>query len=594
MRYKVKKDNYDLIKGKNLLHSLLKDRGVENPNELLNLDSSVIHDGMLFNNMYEGLVLLNKHIENKSKIHIIIDSDFDGISSSAFIYKYLKDIDNNIEITYHQHKGKEHGIILEELEEYEYNLLIVPDAGSDDKEACKILKKKGKDILILDHHIFKNDIKDAVLINCQDGAYPNNTLSGVGVVYKFCKEYDLASNNNYADKYLDLVALGMVADDMDLRNYETRYLVLEGIKVLNDSEKGNSFFNKLIENEVKDERINITTIGWKLAPLINSVVRIGSMEEKEDVFKAIIGKEETREYQPRRKSKNDEKPPLEMQTLDVYMARVIKNIKGRQDRLVKKGVELITNKVINEGIDKNKVIIVEGTDELENTFTGLVANKLANYYKRPTLILRERSKDMFGGSGRNYSLFEIDNLMSFLNSTGVFTYIKGHENAFGVGIMKNQVQDAVKELNEKLKDVIIEDVHHVDYEIPIGRLREKDILEVGEWVDIWGNTLNEPIFAITDIYVNLDDIQLLGSKKNIIKISKKIGSNNLNFIKFFTNEEEYNKMIMKSSKGLSKRDNKRFKLNIVGKFKINTYEGMKFPQIEIIDYNVMKMERPSF
>lgn len=594
MKYRVK-NNSDFLKSEGLLHLLLQDRGVENPKELLNLNQDVIHDGMLFKNMYEGLTMLNKHIKNQSKIHIIIDSDFDGISSAAVMNNYIKDIDSNIHITFNYHSGKQHGIILKELDEFDYDLLIVPDAGSSDIEECKILKARGKDILILDHHLFDEDFNEAVVINCQDGEYPNKTLSGVGVVYKFCKEYDICSYNNYADKYLDLVALGMVADGMDLRNLETRFLVLEGLKLLNKKDAGNQFFNKLIEDDKRGDILNITGIAWKIAPLINSVVRVGTMEEKLDVFNAIIGKKEDREYQPRRKSKNDAKPNIEIQTLQEFMVRTIKTIKSRQDRQVKKGVEIVNQKIIDNNLDDNKVIVVDATDDLESTFTGLVANKLANQYKRPTLILRKRKDNqLFGGSGRNYNLFEEDNLMAILNKTNKFEYIKGHENAFGMGIKQENIESFIKESNKILQNVSIENVHHVDYEIGVGRLREKDILEVGKWDDVWGNTLQEPLFAITDIHVNIEDIQMLGSKKNIIRITKKIGSNNITFIKLFTSEKEYNKMIMKSEKGLSKRSGTKFKLDIIGKFKVNNYEGRELPQIEIVDYNVSKASRPSF
>ena len=594
MKYRVKNKNNDFLKGDGLLHSLLRDRGVNNPKELLNLGEDSIHDGMLFKNMYEGLVLLNKHIKNKSKIHIIIDSDFDGISSSALVYNYIKDVEPSINITFNYHSGKQHGIILEELNEFEYDLLIVPDAGSGDIEQCNSLKNEGKEVLILDHHLFDENIESAVLINCQDGEYPNKTLSGVGVAYKFCKEYDISSNNNYADRYLDLVALGMVADGMDLRDNETRYLVTKGLELLNARDKGNQFFNKLIEDDKREEMLNITGIGWKIAPLINSVVRVGTMQEKNDVFNAIIGSNETREYQPRRKSKNDPKPELQVESLQKFMARAIKNIKARQDRLVKKGVETVNEKILANDLDKNKVIVVDATDELESTFTGLVANKLANQYKRPTLVLKKRKNDTFGGSGRNYELFEEDNLMELLNKTNKFEYIKGHENAFGMGIKNENIHGFIEESNELLKNVSIENVHHVDYEIPVGRLKEKDIIEIGKWVDVWGNTLQEPLFAITDIHVNIEDIQMLGSKKNIIRVTKKIGSNNITFIKLFTGEKEYNKMIMKSEKGLSKRSGTKFKFDIIGKFKVNNYEGRELPQIEIVDYNVSKASRPSF
>ena len=201
---------------------------------------------------------------------------------------------------------------------------------------------------------------------------------------------------------------------------------------------------------------------------------------------------------------------------------------------------------------------------------------------------------MFGGSGRNYELFENDNLMSLLKKTNKFEYVKGHENAFGMGIKSDNIESFIQDSNELLKDVSIENIHHVDYEIPVGRLKEKSITEVGRWSDIWGNTLSEPLFAITDIHVGIEDIQMLGSKKNIIRITKKIGSNNITFIKLFTSEKEYNHMIMKSDKGLSKRASTKFKFDIIGKFKVNSYDGRELPQIEIVDYNVSKAARPSF
>jgi len=58
--------------------------------------------------------------------------------------------------------------------------------------------------------------------------YSNKTLSGVGVVYKFCQYIDKFLDKNYADDLLDLVAVGMVSDMMDLRSFETRELISLG------------------------------------------------------------------------------------------------------------------------------------------------------------------------------------------------------------------------------------------------------------------------------------------------------------------------------------------------------------------------------
>jgi len=557
LKYKVLNKGYDLIGENELLFKLLKDRGVDDPKQLLNLNESVVHDGMLFKNMDRGLNMLNWHIENGSRIHILNDVDEDGVTSATEIYNYIKKINKDIGITFSMNDNKVHGIILKNLEQFEFDLLIVPDAGSDNVEECKILhEKKDIDILILDHHTIEKENPYAVVINCQDGIYPNNTLSGAGVVYKFIKEYDRKYGYNFADDDLDLVAIGIVGDSMDLRDYETRYLTIKGLMSIR-----NSFMKEfLIKNKIEDEKINFGFVGWKIAPYINAVTRVGTNEERIDMIKAFLGKEETKEYQPRRKHKTDPKPPIEIQTLHKAMVRICTNIKARQDRLVEKGMEQLIEIIQQQKLNNNKVIIVNGTDILEKSFTGLVANKLANMYKRPIIILKkfkELNGDIiYGGSFRNYELFPVESLMDLLKSIDTFDMIGGHDNAGGYKIKGSKLKETQEKLNETLKDINIEDVYLVDYEIPVGRLKEKHITQVGQWTDIWGNTLRKPLFAITDITLSIEDIQLLGEKRNLIKFEKNIGNNRIVFIKKFASENVYNRMIMKSSKGLSKKKSK--------------------------------------
>lgn len=232
MQYKIKQStkNFKLLSEDELIEDLLKARGVEDVQAFLNVNKNCVHDGMLLKNMEKGLKCLEKHIKNNSKIHCICDCDVDGTSSGSFMYLYLKEINKDLNITFHMNKGKVHGIILEELEDYDFDLLIAPDCGTNDCKACTELAKQGKDIIILDHHLIEKNNSNAIVINNQDGIYPNPTLSGVGVCYKFAKEYDRIHGHNYADKFLDLVALGMIGDASDLRNLETRYYVLEGCK----------------------------------------------------------------------------------------------------------------------------------------------------------------------------------------------------------------------------------------------------------------------------------------------------------------------------------------------------------------------------
>lgn len=582
MKYKALYNSNDFINEENLLERLLINRNVIDPQRLLTLSEKEIHSGMLFKNMDKALEIFHKHIlNNNTVIHIIVDSDNDGLASAALIYQYIKDLNINIKVTYSLHSGKQHGIILEELEKYKFDLLIVPDAGTNDFRSSRILYDKNIDILILDHHNIQQENKYATVINCKDGQYPNDTLSGAGVVYKFCKEYDIKYNYNFADKYLDLLSLGCIGDMCDLRNYETRYLVLKG---LNQFGKYNNFLQEIMDKQDYSlkNKITIMGVGWYISPLLNAVIRIGTYEEKLNVFRALIEEQEEIEYQPRRKSKDDPKPDIEIHSLQKTMARICGNLKAKQDTLVKKGVELLNAKIKEKNLDKSKILIVDCTDILENTFTGLVANKLAEYYKRPVILLRKKGQTTYGGSCRNYNLFPIDNFQAFLNDLDTFNELGGHDDAFGFEITKENIILTHDKANEILKNVAIEDVYKVDYEIPVGRLKVKYVEQVAQWQNLWGNKLHEPLFAITDIYISTDKIKLIGSKKNIIKFE----SNNITFIKKYANEEIYNNMILKQTKGLSKKRVERVKIDIIGKFVENEWDNNKYTQIEIIDYNV--------
>jgi len=65
-------------------------------------------------------------------------------------------------------------------------LVIVPDAGSNDIAEHKKLRDRGIEVLVLDHHELESANSIACIVNNQLGDYPNKSLSGAGVVFKFC------------------------------------------------------------------------------------------------------------------------------------------------------------------------------------------------------------------------------------------------------------------------------------------------------------------------------------------------------------------------------------------------------------------------
>ena len=71
-----------------------------------------------------------------------------------------------------------------------FSLVILPDSSSNDYEVHQKLSERGVDVLVIDHHEAEKISEYACVINNQLCDYPNKALSGVGLVYKFCKYID--------------------------------------------------------------------------------------------------------------------------------------------------------------------------------------------------------------------------------------------------------------------------------------------------------------------------------------------------------------------------------------------------------------------
>lgn len=564
------------------LERILTQAGVENIYEFLHVNKTYTHSPFLLKNMEEGIELL--HSKLGGTIFIKIDPDVDGYTSSAYLKGFITDISSDTKIICGTSYQKEHGISIDDIKNNidKIDLIIIPDAGSSSVEECKeILEKYNIPILIIDHHeIDKNVMKYATLINCMDGQYPNNTLSGVGVVHKFCLAYaeKYGIREEVCNYYLDLVALGMIADSMDMRNLETRYYALEGLK---EENRHNLLIKELALKYEEDMKLGFTldSVGWVIAPKMNGLIRYGTPDEQNDMFRALCGEKEDREYQPRRPrgaGKNSPKPPIEIHSLQKTMARVCGNVKERQDKAVREYMKTLDDAIQEQHLDKNSVIIIDATEIVDKkTVTGLVANKLAEKYHRPIVILRSRNDELYGGSGRGYEKGKIDNFRTFLNDTQVFE-CAGHENAFGVSLAKKDLTKAIELCNEKLKLDDLVTIHEVDYEVKAENLTSKAVMKVAESYEIWGKGVSEPTFVITDIQIPAKDIIGYGENNGFIKFNY----NGIDYIKKYCCKGEWEEMTLRDRNVLGE-NKKNLHMTIIGNFVLNEWDGQRYPQVKI-------------
>ena len=565
----------------NVLKEVLKNRGIDDYCTYLDLDESVVIPYQKLDNIENAVDLFMNHFNNKNKIGVLVDEDPDGFCSASMMYLYIKRMDENYPVEYILHKkAKAHGLSDDVIIPNDIKLLIIPDAGTNDCKECKELSEQGVDILILDHHEKEEDNPYALIVNNQmSNSYPNKCLCGAGVVYRFLQALDDENWNEFADDYLDLCALANISDVMDMRAFETRYLTDLGL--LNIS---NKCFKALInaQNYSINGKVNIHNVQWYITPILNGMIRIGSQEEKELLFRAFIEQDEFFEY---KKRATKDKPAETIQE-SIYdrAARLCKNAKSRQDKQKEKSVEQIAEIAQSISFD-DKVVMIDTSDILDTGLTGVVAIKIAEMFNKPCILLNKfldekTGKITYGGSARNVNHSPIESFKDIVNSTNVFNFGKGHANAFGVNLDLDKKDEAINVMNNILRDVEYDSTYRVDFILDIEDVGIKLITELARFEDIVCQGIEEPMLAVENISLAKDCFEIFGKNEDTISFT----IDEIKYIQFKC--KEGNPLYDFLQNAWSSDDCVTF--NLVGKPTINEYNGIRTPQIIIEDVDVTK------
>lgn len=559
------------------VEQVLVNRGIpyDQINHYLNTTDNDILDPRLIPHLDEGAKMLIKHISQNDKVLIQIDSDCDGYTSAALLMNYLyclfpSFVNNNI--SYRVHMGKQHGIIPDTIPE-DVKLVIAPDSSSNDYEAHEYLNLSGVDVLVIDHHEADHISEYACIINNQLCDYPTKSLSGVAMVWKFCCYIDMLLKTDHAQKFLDLVALGLVADMMDVRDFETRRLIDKGLQQIR-----NPYFRGAIDKDQFHFTNEITPIGvaFYIAPLINATTRVGTQEEKLMLFESML---DFRGYELVPSTKRGCKGQAE--TRVEQACRNCTNIKSRQTKIRDNSLEKIEQIIVNQNLLSNKILIVQLDDLItDRNLTGLIANQLMSEYQRPVLILNKIENEdgtiTWEGSGRGYDKSRLKDFRGFLENNKYVMYAEGHANAFGIGIKDEDISAFIASTNSALDGFDFTPIYNVDFIYKSDELTPDEVIDIAGMKSLWGQGVEEAEIAVEGIKVHKDNIRILSPDKNpTLKIML---PNGINFMKFRSSEEEYDKLY--SELGY-------VTINIVGECERNIWNNKISPQVMIKDYEIV-------
>lgn len=581
MKYKLR-NNYSTNPDK-ALKEILQDRGVTDIANFMHPTAGCELDAYDLENIEHAADRLLHHLRRNSKILFVVDCDVDGFTSSSILWLYIKHTFPEVELEFTVHEHKQHGLddkVDWITDEARWDLVIIPDAGSYDVKEHRMLGELGMDVIVLDHHdqLYDengnpviSDLPTAIVVNNQlSPAYSNKSLCGAGVVYKFCEVLDDKLGIQLAHNYIDLAALGEIADVMDRTNTETNYIMMEGLKNIH-----NEGFRTLIESQsysLKDKAVSpydgLTPIdvAFYIAPLINAITRVGTIQEKETMFYCFIEPNKAVPSTKRGARAGDIEYAAEQ------TARVGKNAKARQDRIKEQALGIIDFKIQKDGLDDNNIIIVEldGSDNIPQELTGLVAMNVVSKYHKPVMIGRRNNRNEIQGSIRSDGNFAgLPSFKKFLEDSGLVTYTAGHDNAAGWGLNGDKLNALLNYANTHLKAEDFENCYVVDYILDGSEYNDELLESLASHPEYFGNHIEEPLVIVKNI--PLMNVLAMGAEKDSMRVTY----NDINYVKF--KDKNFVEKIL---------SNRTKKLTVYGRPSLNEWMGKTTVQCVILDYEL--------
>lgn len=529
----------------NVVENVLINSGIDNIDLFLEPNSSTQSSLDSFTNLEEAAKQIIAFIATNKNITVLVDSDADGYTSSALTVNIIKDIINTFEseseVNYLVHEGKFHGLtnsVMDNIQDVDTDLLIIPDAASNDIDNLLTLSTANYNILVIDHHEIEDEtyidmIENVTVVNNQrsDNKEVSKWLTGVGMVYKvFEKVYELIETSDEKLKpltdYLDLVSIGQIGDASDLSENEIRYLVFEGLKNIQ-----NPFVKSVLDVKSIDTEKEIAPVdmSFSIIPIINAVTRIGTLEERKNLFESLLITDKENENTTMTKRKlNKETRKYEHVDFEVVetqkRADEIARIKSKQDSYVKKKMESLEGQT-----DTSKAVLlyIDDNFESEKSVSGLVATKLSRKYDKPTLVLTyDEDRNVYFGSGRGIEkVFE--SFKEWCNETELFNFAQGHANAFGVEIKKDNLSKLIDKISNEKTDKDF--TYEVD-KLYINETNKNDVDLLIKYKNIVGGKVEPITLGFKDLTVQ---------RKNIYIKNKTVSFNvsGCSFISWGTSDE---------------------------------------------------------
>lgn len=502
------------------------------------------HNPFLLPDMEKAVNRIIRAIDNKEKIVIYGDYDVDGITSITVLKKFLLErkavvseyIPSRLEEGYGLNKEAIQKIVKEGN-----TLMVTVDCGISAIEEIEYANSLGLETIVTDHHESGEILPNALAVvdaKRKDNTYPFNQLAGVGVSFKLIQALSQKLNLDEKEylKYLDIVCVGTISDIVPLID-ENRVIAKLGLKLIEVTK--NMGLKTLLEVSGY-KQVDSTTISFGLAPRINACGRMGKAQEALQLFL----------------TDNQEEAKQIAEKLNEY---------NKQRQETEKAIFEEAKKQVEEQ-EKEKQVLVLGSNGWHHGVIGIVASKITELYFKPSILICFEGEEG-KGSGRSIPGFDLYEALSNCN-----TYLEkfgGHSMAVGVSLKKENFEKFKEDFekyaqNSNICDII--PVIAIDEEISLQDVNLKAVQELS-LLEPFGEANKMPVFLYKNLKIH--SIRTLSEGKHI-KLTLQDSSFYIDAIGFNLGHlaEEYQI---------------GDKIDVVGTLEINEFNGRQSVQISLKD-----------
>lgn len=475
-----------------LLH-LLTIRGIREPQEIyrhLHPSLSDFADPFFLPDMEKAVKRLVKAIKEREKIAIYGDYDVDGTTGAAILYLFFRELGLEPLVIF-PHREKDgyglHAHLLPPLKERGVKLLISVDCGISSHEACQLARQLGLEIIITDHHEVGATLPEALAVvnpKRPDSSYPFRELAGVGVAFCLLRalrrrlyQEGIIRREEVPNlrRYLDLVALGTVADIVPLKG-ENRLISYFGLQELEKTEREGLKALKKIAG-LENGSLDTHSILFRLAPRINAG---GRLKEASLAFRLLVTHD-----------------PSEADTLAQELHRLNAERQRLEERILREAWEQIKERWGTE-----RASYVLASPDWPLGVIGIVASRLQEALYRPVILL-SLAEGLARGSGR--SIPGVNLYQCLWECRKHLKAFGGHPAAAGLKLKPEKISDFV----EAFEEVVARHFEkgpplrrlQVDAWVRLRHLLEPSFLENFLKLGPFGPEYPEPVFALRNFEV---------------------------------------------------------------------------------------------